>query len=207
MWYNPNTGAVETNTFDSGSGAGNRGILTVNRTPSGGYAGSGTKRASVKGPLNQQVVADYDASRNVIYQRSGSTVRVNNATTGQVIRTFGLSGLGNVQQYTVGYLESLDRLVALDFSNRQARTFDATTGMFQGSTQLLGLSSPDSTYGMAYENGLLWVHDRGRNAWAGFDITDGDDETEMPPVPLPAGFPLLLAGLGAFAGLRAVRTT
>jgi hypothetical protein len=200
VWYNPNTGTVEASTYAAYAGSADRGLMTVNTGSNGEWGGSGTKQTTISGIASDQSGADYDAGRNVLYSRnSGSTVNVIDHTTGTLQGTVALAGLlSGTVMYTVGYIDSLDALVTLSYASNTAQVFDATTGGLLGNVTLSGLSGEATDYGMAYENGYLFVNN-GDFRWAGFDITDGDDAAA---VPLPAGLPLLLAGLGALGLVR-----
>lgn len=200
VWYNPNTGTVETNTYNASSAFPEYGLMTVNTGSNGEWGGSGTKQTSISGIASVQSTADYDAGRNVLYSRgTNATVNIADHTTGNLLGSIALAGLlsGTIEE-SVGYIESLDALVTVSYASDTAQVFDAVTGGLLGNVSLAGLSNEPTRFGMAYENGYLFVRN-GDSTWAGFDITDGDGAAV---VPLPAGLPLLLAGLGAFGLIR-----
>ncbi|MCB1341852.1 MAG: VPLPA-CTERM sorting domain-containing protein [Pseudooceanicola sp.] len=194
IWYNPNTGNVETNTYGSS-------LVTVDRGASGEWAGSGTFVRSLPGAASSQSVMDYDSGRNVLYSRSNSNVvNVIDYATGATSSTITLAGMlaGSASQ-SIGYVSSLDALLTFSSDDSLAQVFNMS-GTLIGSVSVSGFGSVGA-FGMAYENGLLFLYDRGSDAWNGYDITDGDDSDDLNVVPLPASGLLLMGAFAAF-GVR-----
>ncbi|MQQ07490.1 VPLPA-CTERM sorting domain-containing protein [Epibacterium sp. SM1979] len=139
----------------------------------------------------------------------------------------GSGGLRNpilVAEYSVASSFISADILDLDFSETfEIRFYDAVTGGNLLNTILLSASSPNTGNGVAttvnYDHGaaeILRVEFEGRSNRAptigffglGFDNFNSGVEIEpLPPspIPLPAGLPLMLAGLAGFGVLRARR--
>lgn len=205
VWYNPNTGNVEVQSYNPAGSLASHGVFSVGLDSNGLYTGTNTKLTSVSGFAFPQSVGDYDASRDRIYSRSNSNiVSIADHATGNSLGTITLdlgavSGPFTLQNYTIGYAEDVDSLVTFDTTGHRALIF-AMDGSYIGESALPGLAAPALLYSMAYENGQLFVADLSNNTWVGYKLFLGTSATSAVPAPGT----LVLFGLGV-AGLHARR--
>lgn len=203
VWYNPNTGGIQIETFCSNCNLGDPryGLISMGLTNTGLYTGTNTRiLADVSGIADAQSAGSYDPVRNVIYSRSATSnvVNVANATTGALISTINLAvPAGSVlQNSSVAYDPLQDALILLNYSTDQALVF-TMTGFYLGSSFLPGLISPDTNYSLAFANGQLFVGDVGNQSWRGYEIF-----SDTAAIPLPGTLPLFAGGLGSLGVLR-----
>ncbi|TWU09442.1 PEP-CTERM motif protein [Symmachiella macrocystis] len=198
--YNSNTNALELITYNaqSGNGGGDRGLLTVGLDGAGLLTGSHTNTlASLPGLNGVQTMPAYDAAQNQFYSRdNGGTVNVVSRVDGTLSGTINLdlaaAGSPLLQSYTLGFDETQNALIAIDYLNAQALVFDLS-GNFLGASQLTGFAgSIPNAYNTGYTNGQLFVYDGQIEAWRGYEIF-----SNMAVVPEPSTFALL--GIGGLA--------
>ena len=206
LYYNPNTGLIESVTFNAVAGGADRGLIDAQIDGAGLFdGGTATLLASMPGLASSQTVPAYDPVRDQLYSRDGSNsvnvVRRSDGTqTGTITLDFATAGVGSVATYAVAYVPEEDWLVVADNTNDTAVAFDIN-GDYVGTSSLD--MDVDFSYGLGYANGQLFIEDQARDGYQGYNITGasmGDSGPTEVPV-LPAGGIVLLIlgmmGLGA----------
>lgn len=194
--YNPNTGLIESVSYDAVSGGGaEKGLFDAQIDGSGFFnGGSATLLASMPGNDGSQTIPAYDVTRDRFYSRDTSNSvsivsRTNGASLGTITLDFASAGVGSASAYVIAHVPSEDWLVILDYANNTAVVFDIV-GNYIG-TSALDTNVP-TAFAMGYANDQLFVgvynsqYSRGYqgyNIGASLFYTDGDgdgvpDETD-----------------------------
>ena len=198
LYYNPNTGLIESVSYDavSGGGAG-KGLFDAQIDGSGFFnGGTATLLVSMPGNDGSQTIPAYDVTRDRFYSRDTSNSvsivsRTNGASLGTITLDFAGAGVGSASAYVIAHVPSEDWLVILDYANNTAVVFDIV-GNYIG-TSALDTDVP-TTFAMGYANNQLFVgvYTSSRRGYQGYNIgaslfyTDGDgdgvlDETDNCP--------------------------
>jgi hypothetical protein len=221
MWFNANTGFLESNSYNACCGSGAvTGIQHINLDGSGNYVGTNTQL--VAGPLaglggNSQTLASYDPAGNVLYSKQGGSanVTVANRASGALVTTItlNLAAAGvtpsDINDNFVGFTGVAgSELVSFDFTNHRALVFNLA-GNYIGASILPAITPTfdNQDYGAGYANGQLFVFDDSiggaGGAWRGFVIL-GNSASLPVPTMTDAGLCLLgvlVVAVAAF-GLR-----
>jgi hypothetical protein len=202
-YYNPNTGNLESVTYDAKDGSAffHLGLVTV------GLDGSGNVTLkypnilpSMPGLPDTQSSPAYDPARNRFYAYAGSgTVNVVSRVDGSLSSTISLdlaSAGSPTLQGGIGYDPTNDVLIVMDNVHNKALVF-GITGNYLGASQLPA-NFPLSGY-LGYTNGQLFEFDTRGQDWQGFQILQagGTSLPNTPAVPEPGT--VVLAGFGVAA--------
>ena len=179
VFYNPNTGQIETVSFGASIASFasdvRYGLVALGRDGNGVLTGSNTRILAAPLPVaaDESVVA-YDPARNRIYSRSSSNVvQVTDRATGVAAGTITLdtaaAGNPTLQSVSIAYDPVNDVLIGMAPSTKRAYVW-SIAGAYLGFSQLPGTALIDNTYCLGYANGQVFVTDSGAPAYTGFTI-------------------------------------
>lgn len=168
IWWNATTSTLEGNSRYSGSwwetySLNSSGVPTSNTHL---FSGSHTPGSNYAGTL------DHDNNEVIFYL--GSTVYRYNRSNGAYIGTVSLNtsfSSSNASNFAIGYTGiSGKEYVIYDYVARRAYFYNKANGAEAGYSQLPASAPTNSSYGMAYVNGKLWLYASASNSWWSYSV-------------------------------------
>lgn len=169
MWWNPNTGQMEANGYNT------YGIWASNLNASGYALNSGTVLFTGSNQPNSQSCGDYDpVNDQIIYYSNGRIYQYSRATA-TMVSNFLVTGLpvanNNLNSTTIFYTGCPGMEYGLlDYVNKRVYMVNRATGAYSGMSQLPGSAVTTGSFRCSWANGLLWLFDLGTRTWYSYDI-------------------------------------
>ncbi len=157
MWFNPNTGLLERNCFNT------IGWGPVDMDADGRARWTTTVFQPGMNQPNSQSVAAYDPVGNELLFYYGATPGVvyrYSRATGALLGTLALTGspTWTVNSTTMIWTGQAGYEIGLsDYTNRRILLFNASTGAFTASVQLPATAAASSQYRFSYANNRVWL--------------------------------------------------
>ncbi len=199
VYFNPNTGNIETLTYGAKSNYNSLdGLVTLGRDTSGLYTGNNSVvLPSFTGQRDDSSVAAYDADRDLLYTRANNNIvwgasRSDGSVSVTIELDLSAAGASNVQFYGIAFDLNTDTLIVADYLTAKAHVFEVS-GAYVGSSTFGG--AIDDAYGISFANGQLFLANRFGGGWQGFSIFEPGEPGDPTEVPEPASFAILLTGL------------
>ncbi len=168
MWYNPNTGKIEGNTWNN--------YFVVDNLTTQGYFGGTIQNPFNTTPPDPQAIGAFDPQNNrILYYKSGSLYgesRVNGVDAPTIVLT-GIPNFTSISSPTLIYTGCVGMEVGLyNYSTKQILFFNKTTGAYAASIALPS-NAPSTSYNggqFSFANNIVWIYNNSINKWIGFDI-------------------------------------